>query len=169
MPKRNNIEFQPALNQNNPPNKVSSAVMGILAIAAGTYPLLIGLGTIPAAGGVHAPLFVLTAVGTAFIAAGLGAILPGFGVSPNGFIMKIVGLFVVIAMMTPFGWMAFGNNGIDIVVKTIIGVLFGFFALIFAFATVASFAPGLAARFGIKVIDNNDPKMKKFQNKQRKL
>jgi hypothetical protein len=168
MSKKNKNQIE-VFSSNTPANRPASPFFGLIFIGAGMFPLLLGLGVIHVpASSVHAPLFIVTAVGAAFIAGGLAATLQGLGVSQNAFIMKILGLCLVCSMLTPFGWVVLGNSGADLFVRIIFGLLVGFFALIFLIATIASFAPNFAARFGFKVIDNTNGERPRI-SKQRKL
>lgn len=163
---KNQIEY---FASNKPTTTKSSALLGLVIIAVGMFPLLLGLGVIHVAtSSAHAPLFVVAAVGAAFVAAGLAVSLQGLGVSPKSFVMKILGLGIVCSMLTPFGWVVFGDSGADMFIRVVFGLFIAFFILIFLIATVASLAPDFAARFGIRVIENNEADKPRI-SKQRKL
>ena len=167
MPKRKDLELQPFSSKGAVGNRVSP-LFGLIFIGAGTFPLLLGLGVINIHASAHTPLFVVASIGIAFIAGGLASSLQGLGVSPNGFTMKVLGLCMVSAILTPFGWIVFGQNGIDLSVKIIFGLFLAFFGLIFLIATIASFAPNLMARLGIRVSDNKETEKPRV-SKHRKL
>jgi hypothetical protein len=167
MPKRKEPELQ-LYSSKGAVGKRPSPLFGLIFIGAGTFPLLLGLGVINVHESAHAPLFVVASIGIAFIAGGLASSLQGLGVPPNGFIMKILGLCMVSAILTPFGWIVFGQNDIDMSVKIIFGLFLAFFGLIFLLATIASFAPNLMARLGIRIGDNNETEKPRI-SKHRKL
>jgi len=126
-----------------------SVILGGASLVPGVYILLIGLNIVPAAGKVHAPLFVLVGAGIAFICGGVGAILQGLGVNPRSWINHVVGLGVLGGILTPFVWIVFLNNQVGAPTKLFFMFILGFIAFIVLVIAFARFIPG------VKVISQN--------------
>jgi len=74
-------------------------------LAAGVFPVLIGLGlVVPRPGSVHAPLWVVLLAGCLFLLAGVLILLPERLTLARGFF----GGLLVTAMAVVFDWVAFG-------------------------------------------------------------
>jgi len=100
-----------------------AVAMGIVFIAAGAVPILIGLGVVhPDVG--TTPLWVAFAVGLMFVCAGLAIIVDyaiAGGVGPDGDLLAgtpfairvanfVFGLAIIGLMTAVFGWVAFGSG-----------------------------------------------------------
>lgn len=99
-----------------------AVVMGILFMAAGTYPVLAGFGVVPVNPSPGVPPWVILAVGSMFMLAGL-AIINGYAVAgasqADGSLpddaplfarvtQYLLGLAIVGLMFAVFAWVAFG-------------------------------------------------------------
>jgi hypothetical protein len=149
-----NVHMNIAINKSLPSTKTHPA-MGLVFVAAGLFPLLIGLGLVhvdPST--VHAPLFVLTGVGVAFICAGLAASGQSLGVRKS-WIMWLLGLLALGGFLTPFIWIVFGRSDVPIIARIWFGLILGLIAFIAILSSLLNAFPGLADRLGIRVIYNN--------------
>jgi hypothetical protein len=96
-------------------------VVGLAFIAAGVMPILIGLGVLHA-DNVHAPLWVVSAAGLAFVVAGMAVVLDygiAGGIGPDGDLPPgtplgiraanlVLGLTILALLTAVSGWIAFG-------------------------------------------------------------
>jgi hypothetical protein len=165
MSKRKSFDYQPSPRRQNqevqmtmgpPDQRAGTALFGLVFLVLGAFIALIGLGVIHMSGArIHCPMFVLTAVGFAFGASGFAVICQGFGVPQKSFVMKILGLVIISSFLTPFAWLSFGDSGLDIITRVIVGGFVSLFGLLFTFAAVVSIVPGLADRLGIQQIDQS--------------
>jgi hypothetical protein len=83
----------------------TAIAMGLALIAAGAYPLALGLGLAAARHGrLHGPLWVAALAGTCFILVGALLLIPESSSRLRGF---VGGVFVT-ALASTFDWIAFG-------------------------------------------------------------
>ena len=129
------------------------AALGIAGV--GLYLLAIGLKFLPVpAGSLHAPHWIMTALGCAVFCAGLAVGLQCLGLIRT-WIYKIVVAVILVSMLTPLAWLIFGDSPLTMAFRI------GFacpFALILFFA--------LAGK--TKIIQNPDGKpMAELLNERR--
>ena len=80
-------------------------LMGLAFVAAGAYPLAIGIGLVaPRPGSVHAPMWVVALAGGCFVLVGAILLLPQQDARLRG----LVGGLLVTVMALIFDWVAFG-------------------------------------------------------------
>ena len=88
-----------------PLSRRASIAAGLAFIAAGMYPLAIGLGFAAARpGSVHAPLWVVAIAGACFVFIGAAFAVPRGDVRLRGFLLGLV----VTGLALVFDWVAFG-------------------------------------------------------------
>jgi hypothetical protein len=64
------------MRKQDPPSPGTVVLVGLVAVGAGLYFMLVGLGLVPAPGKANAPYWLVFAAGLAFALGGLGVILP---------------------------------------------------------------------------------------------
>lgn len=78
----------------------SNPWIGLIAIAAGTMPLGIGIGFLQTKpGSLHAPLWLLAVAGTIFMLAGVSIICQYFGLKPSSLPQKIIASLVILGFL----------------------------------------------------------------------
>ena len=112
--------------------------MGTFVMAVGCLPLLTGLGFIKIQGAVHAPLYVLTAVGTAFVMAGLMVLTQALGLPPRSIAARILGFLLICSFLTPFVWLAFFSGQ-----PLMLRLAFGAPVVLFVLLYLVRFIPGV--------------------------
>lgn len=127
MSRHKNINFDSSARRKLPVNHTTTSkptpLLGLIVMAVGCFPLLVGLQIIkPAAGSVHAPLWVLAAVGVTFIGAGLSVLLQAIGLPKNSPINAILAILIILGMLTPFAWIVLGPSGAGIIGRLLFGM-----------------------------------------------
>ncbi len=90
---------------NAPMSRRNAVLMGLASIAAGLYPLAIGLGfASPQSGSVLAPLWVVAVAGACFVFIGTALAVPQDDVRLRGLLLGLM----VTALAIVFDWVAFG-------------------------------------------------------------
>lgn len=78
----------------------SNPWIGLIAIAAGTMPLGIGIGFLQTKpGSVHAPLWLLAVAGSIFMLAGTSIICQYFGFKPNSLPQKALAALIILGFL----------------------------------------------------------------------
>ncbi|MDQ5937524.1 MAG: hypothetical protein QG574_4883 [Cyanobacteriota bacterium erpe_2018_sw_21hr_WHONDRS-SW48-000092_B_bin.40] len=102
----------------------------LFVAAVGLYPLAIGLKILPIpAHSLHAPHWVMTAIGCAVIFAGVAIGLQCLSLAKS-LLYKIVTAIMVLAMLTPFAWLTFGYSNLPLFLRIAFGFPFVIIALI---------------------------------------
>lgn len=158
--KRKSFEYEPAKVESGQLQKTSGGratpMAGLVFMAAGLLPLLIGIGVItPKSGSVHSPQFVIAAVGVAFVSAGLAVFLRGIGVSDKSILARIVSLIVLFSFLTPFGWVVFYSDA-PLFFRIVFGLGLGLFVFLFSLSVLLTRFPSLQKRLNIKVVENGE-------------
>ena len=150
------------IGQNNEAEKQRpNAIMGVVVMAVGCLPLLAGLGLIKVQGSSHAPLFVLTAVGIAFIMSGVMVLAQALGLPPRGILMRILAFLLICSFLTPFVWLAF-LSGQPLMLR----LAFGAPVVLFVLLYFVRFIPGVKV---ITIEQSSELKTKKISRQSRKL
>lgn len=99
-------------------DKTQPTPMAALAIAAlGVCVTALGLGIIPVPlHALHAPLWVMTAIGCALFFGGVAVELQCLGLNKLWF-YKIVIAIILVAMITPFAWIVFGDSHLNLLFR----------------------------------------------------
>lgn len=85
----------------------------LLVCGVGLYPIAIGMKILPIpAHSLHAPYWVMTAIGIAVLFAGIAIGLQCLG-QVKTIVYKIVVAIILIAMLTPFAWLVFGDSQLN--------------------------------------------------------
>ncbi len=85
--------------------------------AVGLYPLAIGLKILPIpAHSLHAPYWVMTAIGCAVFFAGIAVGLQCLSLAKS-FLYKVVAAIILLAMLTPFAWLVFGDSTLPLFLR----------------------------------------------------
>lgn len=179
MAKRKGHELEPAGNRRSlskasssiskPTTQQAHPAFGLIFVGAGIFPFLIGLGVIPIGSAhVHCPLFILTAIGFAFMSAGSLICVQGLGFSPKSKLVSMLGFCTITGLFAPFVWVAFGDSGVEPFARIFVGFIVGIFGLLFAAGALASMFPSLAQKLGIR-IECDSSQAQQITNKQRKL
>lgn len=138
MSRHKNIDFDSSGRSRQLPLNHTTAsrptpLLGLIVMAVGCFPLLVGLQVIkPAAGSVHAPLWILAAVGVTFIGAGLSVLLQAIGLPKNSPINAILAILIILGMLTPFAWIVLGPSGAGIIGRLLFGMPFAIVLLLLA-------------------------------------
>lgn len=92
--------------------------LAALALAAlGVYFAALGLGLVPVpVHSVHAPLWVMTAIGGLLFFSGVAVELQCLGLHKSWF-YKIVVAIILVAMITPFAWIVFGDSHLSLLYR----------------------------------------------------
>lgn len=102
----------------------------LFVAAVGLYPLAIGLKILPIpAHSLHAPHWVMTAIGCAVIFAGIAIGLQCLSLAKS-LLYKFVTAIMVLAMLTPFAWLTFGYSNLPLFLRIAFGFPFVIIALI---------------------------------------
>ncbi len=102
----------------------------LFVAAVGLYPLAIGLKILPIpAHSLHAPHWVMTAIGCAVLFAGIAIGLQCLSLAKS-LLYKFVTAIMVLAMLTPFAWLTFGYSNLPLFLRIAFGFPFVIIALI---------------------------------------
>lgn len=156
MARQKNIELNQGERPHLPYRPVSqpSPIFGLLVMAAGLYPLLLGLQVVKASpGSVHAPLWVIGAVGATFMMGGLSCFLQSLGLPRTSPVFGALAAIVALGLLTPFAWLVFGNSGVDIIGRLLFAMPF---AVIFLIVAAVFLIPG-----EVKIIDPETGEVRK--------
>ncbi|MDP3506637.1 MAG: hypothetical protein Q8T09_01480 [Candidatus Melainabacteria bacterium] len=100
-----NLQVDRLANTNKPTPLTALFVTGI-----GLYPIAIGLKILPiSAHSLHVPYWVITAVGITLFFSGLAIGLQCLG-QAKSHLYKIVVAIILLAILTPFAWLVFGDS-----------------------------------------------------------
>jgi hypothetical protein len=135
---------------NSVPTGIKGGAIGLLVIAMGGFILGIGLGLVPfPEESIHAPRWVISAAGLAFLFAGVSVVQQAFQIQAFKY---LPGLAIVLALATVANWVAFGPGdrsgegtltvvGIQIPVSSDIAgrIVFGFGAVVIDLLLVVGF------------------------------
>jgi len=113
-------------------------MMGVLVMAVGTMPLLLGLGVIKAQNASHVPPFVVGAVGVAFIMAGIMILTSALGMAQKSWLSRILAFLLICSFLTPFLWIALFSNQ-----ALIFRLAFGAPVVLFVLLYFARYIPGV--------------------------
>jgi hypothetical protein len=104
--------------KNNTDTKPKPTPLTALFVAAiGLYPIAIGLKILPIpAHSLHAPYWVMTAIGCAVLFAGVAIGLQCLSLAKS-FLYKIVAAIILLAVLTPFAWLVFGDSTLPLLFR----------------------------------------------------
>lgn len=102
----------------------------LFVAAVGLYPLAIGLKILPIpAHSLHAPYWVMTAIGCAVFFAGIAIGLQCLSLAKS-ILYKVVAAIILLAMLTPFAWLVFGDSTLPLFLRIAFASPFVIIALI---------------------------------------
>ncbi len=89
----------------------------LFVAAVGLYPLAIGLKILPIpAHSLHAPYWVMTAIGCAVLFAGIAIGLQCLNLAKS-WLYNLVAAIILLAMLTPFAWLVFGDSTLPLFLR----------------------------------------------------
>lgn len=89
----------------------------LFVAAVGLYPIAIGLKILPIpAHSLHAPYWVMTAIGCAVFFAGIAIGLQCLSLAKS-LLYKVVAAIILLAMLTPFAWLVFGDSTLPLFLR----------------------------------------------------
>ncbi|MBS2009730.1 MAG: hypothetical protein JST01_21930 [Cyanobacteria bacterium SZAS TMP-1] len=135
-----------------------SVLMAILVMAVGCLPLLIGLGVIKPQGAVHAPLFIVGAIGVAFIMSGVMILSQALGLPQKSPLSKALAFVLLCSFLSPFVWLSFLGDG-----PIIFRIAFGIPVVMVILVFLLPFIPG------VKVISAEEAAQRQVERISRKL
>jgi len=102
----------------------------LFVAAVGLYPIAIGLKILPIpVHSLHAPYWVMTAIGCAVFFAGIAIGLQCLSLA-RSLLYKVVAAIILLAMLTPFAWLVFGYSNLPLFLRIAFGFPFVIIALI---------------------------------------
>lgn len=102
----------------------------LFVCAVGLYPIAIGLKILPIpAHSLHAPYWLMTAIGIAFFFAGIAIGLQCLR-QAKSLLYNIVVAIILMAMLTPFAWLVFGDSHISMFFRIVLACPFAIIFLI---------------------------------------
>ena len=141
---RRSLEYDSDFRVSGTTSRIAAPLFGLIFVAAGAFPFLVSLNLINIPGSkVHCPLFVLGAVGLAFIGAGFLVFFNGIGFARFTRFMGVLGLITILSFLTPFAWLAIAAPKVELIAR----IFIGFFVSVIGLAIVAGFAKTIV--FGI--------------------
>jgi hypothetical protein len=104
--------------KNNTDNTNKPTPLAALFVAAvGLYPIAIGLKILPIpVHSLHAPYWVMTAIGCAVFFAGIAIGLQCLSLA-RSLLYKVVAAIILLAMLTPFAWLVFGDSTLPLFLR----------------------------------------------------
>lgn len=121
-----NLQVDRSASSHRPTPLTALFVAGI-----GLFPIAIGLKILPiSAPSLHAPYWLITAVGIALFFSGVAISLQCLG-QPKSLLYKIVVAIILLAMLTPFAWLVFGDSHLSMFFRIAFASPFAIILLLF--------------------------------------
>ena len=119
------LQAERIANTHKPP-----PLTALFVAAVGLYPIAIGLKILPIpAHSLHAPYWVMTVTGCAFFFAGIAIGLQCLSLAKS-LLYKVVAAIILLAMLTPFAWLVFGDSTLPLFFRIAFASPFVIIALI---------------------------------------